>query len=180
MIEAALLLAEVRSRGVELFARAGTVRIRGSCPPDLRERLRRHRAELLTLVEQEAESAAPAHDRLELLPLGATPDRPPFGWMYLRAGSFAGCWIGPNGELDSGQGQARGAHLLPVRKDAPTSCWCCRRSTWWRLGAGRPWTCSTCHPPSPGIGPIERRRELSTSTPSEASDPGDDGERVGS
>jgi len=100
------LIAEARAAGVEFALRDGGVRIRGVCPPELRERLRGSRDEIREALhaELEAERARrEAEAPFALLPDGADPDRPPAGWTYVRSGPLAGCWVGPDCELDSGR-----------------------------------------------------------------------------
>ena len=93
MMGAADLLAEARAIGLEVAGVGGRLRIRpaGTCPPELRARLLEHRDALLAYLRGPGPFAA--------LPPGADPDRPPWGWYFVRSGPLAGCWIGPDGAL---------------------------------------------------------------------------------
>lgn len=112
------LLAQALATGVDLAVHEGRVRIRGECSPQLRERLRECREEVLRLLEDDARARAGGDpdDRIEALleraaiqheaetpralPTGADPANAPLGWVCATLGRFAGSWIAEDGTVE--------------------------------------------------------------------------------
>ena len=110
------LLDRARSAGLAVSVEGGRLALEG--PEDLEAlALELLAAEAGVLAELEAERARrEAEAPLALLPDGADADRPPSGWTYLRSGALAGCWVGPDCELDCGRpsGEPGGAGKGPA------------------------------------------------------------------
>ena len=128
--EAMALLRELRGSGVVVEARDGTIRVspRDAVDAQVRARLAAHKAEILAALAAEAQAGPPklAEDTAELP-----------SWFWRPA------------ETRGSPGKGR------MGTQAPSACFACGSSRWWRRIAGGPWVCPVCHPPGPAPHEIE-------------------------
>lgn len=128
------VLGELRARGIRVRVRGGDLALhpRSSLDQELLAAVREHKAEIVALLQHgggdlfgcadggpgrlgpliddipnDVPALPPLLLDMALLSGAADPNNPPSGWLYIRAGALAGCWVGPNGELDSGKGTVR-------------------------------------------------------------------------
>lgn len=114
------LLREACARGLELQPEGKGLRVRGRLDPDLRERLRHHKGEILGLLRRAASPIA------KLPPL--EPGESFAIWLLLGDGSL---------EKVSGAGPGPGEG----------ACGTCGRQQWW-LSVHGAVVCGVCHPPA--------------------------------
>ena len=123
------LLARARSAGLTVTVRDGKLQVLGPKRlAALAVELAEHKAEILAALQAEVQAGPPklAEDTAEL------PS-----------------WFWRSGETRGSPGKGR------MGAQAPSACFACGSSRWWRRIAGGPWVCPLCHPPGPAPHEIE-------------------------
>lgn len=100
------LLDRARAAGLAAWIEGGRLALEGpeKLEPLARELLAAEAEVLADLAAERARRAAEAP--FAVLPDGADPESPPAGWVYVRSGALAGCWVGPDGSLAPGPAPA--------------------------------------------------------------------------
>jgi hypothetical protein len=127
---ATAILAELHARGARAIPEGSVLHLEPAdrLTPDLIERARRHKAEILRLLD------------------AGLPIRPP---AYPNArGDCIDCLAPLPGKVEIGLCSLCAAARHPKKREqAATPCQACGGSRWWRLELGRRWLCETCRPP---------------------------------
>jgi hypothetical protein len=125
------LLADLRSRGIELVVAGDRIRYRpkAALTPELARRVLALKPALLDALQHETV----AEDGERVAELVLSPEL----FKVRTIDDLIDLWADDS--------------------SPPIRCFTCRGVRWWRLRAGGPWVCPRCHPPLPALGEIEWR-----------------------